>query len=179
MPKYSPPPFRDSPDEEDALDLSDEMSGALDPDLDPEAAAFVASQTRRGSASRPARSSKKSGKDTPRSSQNASKARRTSEAPVRTRSGDAFSRRAARENSAWERELEAKARAARPTPARRLMFFRPRLGASNSRTPNHPQTESHSPHEDERVSSRPKCATQSRGAFCGASQNKHAFHVDF
>ena len=94
MPKHSMSSFRDSadsPDEDDVLDLSDEISDALDANLDavdPEAAAFVAPKTGRASSKRAPRSSSKSAKDAP--SKNAS---------ARTREGDAFSRRAARENN--------------------------------------------------------------------------------
>ncbi len=107
MPKYSTPSFRDSsdsPDEEDVLDLSDEMSGALHPDLDPEAAAFVASEARR--------SSSKSGKSPQATAQiSKNKSRRPSDRPaddsVKSRSGDAFSRRAAREKTSTNHQTRA------------------------------------------------------------------------
>lgn len=111
MPKYSTPSSRDSARDSASspgggiLDLSDEIAGALDSSIDSEAAAFVTPP-----AGRTSRVSKKPSSNTSKKSSTGVKGRTTpTESTPRKRSGDAFSRRAARKNMDWESEREDQA----------------------------------------------------------------------
>ncbi|HEY0073359.1 MAG TPA: DNA translocase FtsK 4TM domain-containing protein, partial [Abditibacteriaceae bacterium] len=111
MPKYSTPSLRDSSKgssqdsadslHEGILDLSDEMAGALDSSIDSEAASFVTPPTRRS----PRALKNPSSNNSKKPSTGKGRTSQTEPTP-RKRSGDSFSRRAARENKAWDSESE-------------------------------------------------------------------------
>ena len=109
MPKNSTSSLRDSfrniSNKDDVLDLNDEMAGALDSSVDAEASALLAPPARRAS-----RSAKTASGNASKKSSSVEKTQASpTKATARKRSGDAFSRRAARENADWEGEPEGHA----------------------------------------------------------------------